>query len=138
MVIGQICIIIGGILSLLMAIFHTRFYQRFEWGPEFEKISPRNQKIFYTIHIALLLLFFVFAALSLIYSRELGGGEGLAFGITGLYALFWLWRGLWQLVYFNPSKIKRIRKLVFLHYFVTLWFFLLFAAYVIPVIIKLL
>lgn len=53
MLISKICIITGGILSLLMVMFHTRFYKLFDWKKDFEKISIKNQKIFYTIHLAL-------------------------------------------------------------------------------------
>ena len=45
-----ISIYIGGILTLFMAMFHIRFYKSFNWKEEYEKISPVNRKIFYTIH----------------------------------------------------------------------------------------
>jgi hypothetical protein len=123
-----------------MAVFHTRFYKLFQWKEEFAKITPRNQRIFYTIHIALLLLFLVFALLSFIYTDELSKAEGLALGITSGYSLFWLWRAIWQIVYFRPSTSTtadpRIRKSLFLHHLLTIIFLLLFIAYLIPVISK--
>lgn len=133
----QILIIIGGILSLFIGIFHTRFYKLFTWGIEFEKIGLTNNKIFYTIHIALLLFFFIFSVVSFVYFDELSRGEGVAFGIMLLYSLFWLWRTLWQIFYFKPSNNRRLRKLYYMHYLLIVWFFLLFIVYFIPVVIKL-
>jgi hypothetical protein len=136
MTIAQICIIIGGILSLFMAVLHSRFYKMFYWRREFRKVSLPNQRIIYTIHIALLFLFVVFALLSFVYSDELSQGEGLALGITGLYALFWLWRTIWQIAYFRPPKGSDVKKMPFIHYFLIIIFALLFLAYGIPVALR--
>jgi hypothetical protein len=133
MTIAQICIVIGGILSLFMAVLHSRFYRMFYWRREFRKISLPNQRILYTIHIALLLLFVLFALLSFVYSDELSQGEGLALGITGLYALFWLWRTIWQIAYFKPPKGSDVNKMPFIHYFLIGIFALLFIVYGVPV-----
>ena len=133
MTIGQICIISGGILSLFMAAFHSRFYRMFYWRREFKKVSLPNQRVLYTIHIALLLFFLVFAVLSLVYVDELSQPQGLAFGMTGLYALFWLWRTIWQVAYFRPPKGSDVKKMSFIHYFLIIIFALLFIAYGIPV-----
>ncbi len=112
MTIAQLCIIIGGLLSLFMAVFHSRFYKMFYWRREFRKITLPNQRILYTIHIALLLLFVAFALLSFCYVDELSQGKGIALGITGLYALFWLWRMIWQIAYSGRPRgatFKRCR-----------------------------
>ena len=133
MIIGQICIISGGILSLFMVAFHSRFYRMFYWRREFKKVSLPNQRVLYTIHIALLLFFLVFAVLSLVYVDKLSQPHGLAFGMTGLYALFWLWRTIWQVAYFRPPKGSDLKKMPFIHYFLIIIFALLFIAYGIPV-----
>ncbi len=136
--IAKICIVSGGILSLFMAFFHSRFYKLFEWQKDFEKISFRNQKIFYTIHIALFLLFVVFAFISLAYTTELSQCNGLAGGIVLAYALFWLWRTVWQIIYFRPPKSSKHGRLLFLHYFLIIIFAMLFIVYVVPFILKIL
>jgi len=141
MIVSKICVVVGGSLSLLMVIFHTRFYKLFDWKDEFEKITPRNQRIFYTIHMALLLLLVVFSILSFVYLEPLSRCSGAAFGIMTGYSLFWLWRTIWQIIYFKPpAKSKRnasTRKLLFLHYFLIVVFFVLFLAYAVPVVLKL-
>jgi hypothetical protein len=127
--ISELSILAGGILSLVMVIFHMRFYVLFGWKSEFEKIHPKNTRILYTIHIALLLLFVIFSILSFIYYKELAGATGLAFGMVLLYALFWLWRAIWQILYFKAKST--------IHYILILIFCLLFISYLVPVILKL-
>lgn len=140
MMISKICIIIGGIFSLIMVIFHTRFHKLFNWKDDFEKISVQNQRIFYTIHIALYLFFIIFAVLSFVYINDLSQCQGVAFGIMMGYSLFWLWRTVWQIIYFKPPKTRKdkdARKLLFLHYLLIVIFLILCIVYSIPVILKL-
>ena len=129
-----ISIYCGGALTFLMGIFHTRFFKLFKWKKELGKITEANKNIFYTIHIALLLLFFEIAALSLFYAKEVSLGIGISFGINLLCAVFWLWRAIWQILYFKPDKNS---KLLPLHYILIVYFSLLCIAYALPDIIKL-
>jgi len=138
MVFVRACIIVGGILSLLMVIFHSRFYRLFDWGKEFKNITLRNQRIFYTIHIALMLLFLAFAVLSFIYVDELSQATGLALGVTGVYSVFWLWRAVWQIFYFRLPKKSGVRNMPFLHYVLIAIFILLFIVYLVPIIARVL
>jgi hypothetical protein len=133
---SQFCVITGGVLTLLMGAFHTRFHKLFLWKDEFARITERNRRIVYTIHIALLLLFFGFGAVSLFCFRELASARSISLGMLLILALFWLWRAVWQMLYFKPSKNRRLRKFLVMHYVLIVWFVLLFAAYLIPVMIK--
>lgn len=137
MTIAEAAIIAGGVLSLMMAWFHRGFYVLFGWRREFEKISPVNAKIFYTIHVALALLFLAFSLLSLVYFRELGRGEGLAGGVTICYSLFWLWRMAWQVTYFRPRRSGQGRTPI-LHYTLVVIFAALFVLYLVPSVARLL
>ena len=132
--ISEFSILTGGILSFAMVIFHLKFYNLFGWKTEFEKVQLKNRNIFYTIHIALILFFVIFSIISIVYFKELAVCTGLAFGISLLYSIFWLWRTIWQIFYFKfPEGIKSKPAL---HYIVILIFSLLFISYVIPVILK--
>ena len=135
---SQYCVFTGGLLTILMGMFHTRFYKLFLWHDEFTRISERSQNIVYTIHLALLLMFFGFGAFTLFYYRLLAEAQGISLGILIVLTLFWLWRAVWQVSYFKPSKNRRLRKFLIMHYVLVVWFILLFTAYLIPVMIKLL
>jgi hypothetical protein len=124
----------GGVLSLLMAVYHTRFYKMFKWEDEFRRIRELNSDIIYTIHIALLLLFFGFSFLTLIFAHELASCTGIALGINLLLSSFWVWRMVWQVIYFRPGG--RLRFLI-IHYTLTVYFCLLAASYLLPVVLKL-
>ena len=136
MPLSKICIITGGILSLSMVFFHSQFYKLFDWKKDFEKVTTINQKIFYTIHLALLILFAVFSSISFIFANELSRCSGLSCGIILGYSLFWLWRTIWQIIYFRPPKISKGGSLKILHYMLVIVFAMLFAAYLIPFILS--
>ncbi|MFQ5640247.1 MAG: hypothetical protein ACE5IR_19885 [bacterium] len=126
-------IVFGGILSLALAVFHCRFYKRFNWQAEFEKMSLVNSKIFYTLNIALILFFLIFAFMSFSHAEELSRGEGLAGVIVAAYSLFWLWRTVWQVIYFSPSKMNMKQSQLIMHYSLILLFVVLFILYLAPV-----
>lgn len=125
--ISLISIYFGGFLTLLMAFFHTRFYKLFKWEHDYTSISEINKKIFYTIHLALYLLFFGFSIITILNAEELSKCNGIAFYLNLLLALFWFWRFVWQIIYFK-GKI--------MHFVLIVYFFLLFISYLIPILIK--
>lgn len=128
-----VSIYIGGALTLLLAVFHTRFYKMFNWNTDFEKISILNARIIYTVHLALLLLFFMIGIISIIHAKELSQSIGLAFGLNLLFSLFWLWRFIWQFVYFKREKKQKIPPIGI---FLIIVFAILFFTYLIPVIYR--
>jgi hypothetical protein len=127
-----VSIYVGGILTLLMAIFHTRFYILFNWKSNFAKISNVNARIIYTIHLALLLLFFMLGIISIVYAPELSKSVSLSKGLNLILTIFWLWRFLWQLTYLKRGKEQSSPARVIV---LTIVFLLLFISYLIPVII---
>ena len=91
----------------------------------------------YTIHLALLLIFLIFGLISFIYVDELAKCEGLAFGICLGYSLFWLWRSIWQISYFKlPKNVPVSKKGLGIYYSLVTSFTLLFIAYLIPILMK--
>ncbi|MCP4231394.1 MAG: hypothetical protein GY771_14770 [bacterium] len=131
------CIIAGGALTVLLIVFHFLFYKLFGWKEDFAKVSARNAKIYMTIHIALILFFVIFAVISFAYTEELARASGLAGLLTAGYALLWLWRLVWQIVYFKPSGRHLKGSLLMIHYAIILVCFLLFAVYAAPIVARL-
>ena len=118
-------IYVGGILTLVMAVIHTRYYKFFRWKAEFRKVTELNQKVFYTIHLALLLLFFILGTITLVYAEFLSDCRGMALGFNLGISLIWFWRAFWQIFYFESNRA--------IHYLFMVHFFLAGAAYLIPV-----
>lgn len=132
--IEEISIVIGGILSLLMVFFHMGFHRIFHWEKGLKSVREMNIRIVYSIHIALILAFLIFTALSFGYTEEMAQCEGLAFGLVGSIAVFWFWRTIWQLIYFRPPRNHK--KLLLMHWALVVIFLLLSSCYSIPVVMK--
>jgi hypothetical protein len=125
--ISLISIYVGGALTLGIAIFHIFFNKLFRWKAEFRSNSELNKKVIYTIHIALLFLFLLLGTFTIIYAHELSESTGISFGINLMFGVFWLWRTIWQIIYFK-GKLE--------HYIITLIFFLTSISYFIPLAIN--
>jgi hypothetical protein len=128
----EIAIEIGGVLSAILGIGHCLFYRGFGWHEDFGKTRLITTKVLYTIHVFLIPMFFFFAYASFFHTKELVGGTPLGIAVTAFYSVFWLFRGLWQMIYFRPSRTKGFEKLRLLHYFMIIYFVFLWAAYTFP------
>jgi len=115
---------IAGVSTIFVAIFHSSFYKLFRWESEYRKITDLNKKIFYVIHLALLLLLLGMGIITLIYTQELSECIGLSLGINVFFSLFWLWRTIYQIFFFKGKLM---------HYILILFFFLLFVTYTLPI-----
>jgi hypothetical protein len=103
---------VGGVLSLLAGVLHLFFPRFFDWRTDLAKLTPLNARILFTIHLFLAAFFFIFGFISLRFPAELAGGSGLGGAVAGSYAVFWLVRGVWQYLYFDPSGQPRGLKVV--------------------------
>jgi hypothetical protein len=135
MTLAEIGIAVGGVLSLAYAAFHFAFYRIFNWADEFKKIGKLNSAIFYTMNLFLVLLLLFFAYISFAHQQELAASAGLARTTIIFYAALWLFRAIWQVVYFKTSKKGRISPAMKIMRLVTmLWFLSLSAAYFTPLV----
>ena len=134
MILNNICIISGGFLTLLMGIFHCSFQRIFEWEKEFQKISVRNKRIFITIHLALIVFFVIIFILSLFFFNELNNKSSFSISFLILLSLFWFIRGIWQIFYFNMPKDMKVKSNIFMHYILTVYFFIVSVLYFIPIV----
>ncbi len=114
-----ILIFIAGLFSLGLGIFHIPPIWRLffpGWSKETATLRLLHRKLIDTVLLALALMLFLFAFISLGYPEELARADGLAGGLTAALAVFWLWRALWQIVYFPPSRIEHNAALLALNY----------------------
>lgn len=128
-------VIFGGVLTFLMFFFHTRLYNMYGWQQDLSNLNQANQRILYTIHIALLLLFLAFSLVSLIFYRELSQPGGLAAGLLIAFSAFWVWRTIWQILYFKaPAGTASVPVM---NYVLIAVFALLAVAYILPLVLLL-
>ena len=126
-------IIIGGILSIGLAIFHLFFHRYFKWVNDLKKISVVNARIFNILHIGIIALFVFYAVISFVFTKELSQCIGLAGVVVGFYTLLWLVRLILQVVYLQPMQKEK----PYLHFILITCFVLLFTVYFIPIALKL-
>jgi hypothetical protein len=134
---NEFSVIFGGVLTAIVGIGHCFFYRFFGWAEDFEKTRKFTARVIYTIHIFLIPVLLFFAYISLVHTNELIGGTLLGSSIAVFFSIFWLMRGLWQVIYFRPSQLEGFKKLIPLHYALIVLFFLLFASYAIPILSRL-
>lgn len=125
-------IMFGGFISAAVGVGHCFFDRGFGWKEDFEKTRLLTARVLYTIHIFLIPMFFLFAYLSFVHTKELAGATPLGTSLAAFYSLFWFVRGLWQVIYFRPSRILGLERLLPLHYILITLFVLLCAAYSFP------
>ncbi len=123
---------LGGLLSLLLGLFHCFFPRIFAWEQEFKRLSPRSARVLHTIHLFLIPFFFFFSYAAFFHTAELAGRSPLGLTLATFYAAFWLVRGVWQLAYFRPPTPAPSTRFVLLHRVLTGVFFAMAAAFALP------
>ncbi len=132
MIIEKIALAAGCGLTVLMTAFHISFPVIFKWKTEAKNVSSTNKRILFTIHLALILFFAVVSVFTAVNFLQLLDESTMSICFLVLISGFWLWRTVWQLVYFKPKKGSAMSAL---HYILTAVFFLLFLGYFVPVIL---
>jgi len=133
-----ILIFIAGLFSFGLGVFHIPPVWRLffpGWSKEISALNLLHRKLIDTILVALALMLFLSAFISIGYPEELARADGLAGGITAALAVFWLWRALWQIIFFPPSKIEHNAALLALNYSVVVVSFANAVFYSLPVLI---
>lgn len=130
-------VVAGGAMMLVVGAAHLFFPRIFGWPEAFARLRVLDAKVFYTLHVALVLLGLAMAWVSVRYPGELSRGEGLGGALAAMLAAFWLWRLVWQLVYFRPARLQPARRMLLFHYAWVVLFVLLATAYSVPVVASL-
>ena len=132
MILSNLSLIVGSCLTIAMVIFHFFFPKIFKWEKDFQRITGTNKRVYFTINVALYLLFIVIAMITLLHINELVQCTRIGFTFLLLISLFWLWRTIWQIIYFKPEKGS---KLIIMHIILILIFLLLSLSYIAPIIL---
>ncbi len=98
-------IIIGGVIWIICFIFHILFWKLFDWKKDLELVKPVNKGIIQVLNLCLMLVFLIFAYISIFQSEELlatGLGKSLIAGM----ALFGVFRVIEQFIFFDLSQFR--------------------------------
>lgn len=118
-------VFIGGIASIAIAIYHSMFWRIFDWRIELQNLNEINRNVMQIFNLCLIVVFLMFAYLSLFHTAEL---VSLHLGISILagISIFWFSRAIMQIYFFGLDYTKsRI---------VTFASFSLSALYAVPII----
>lgn len=98
-------VIIGGVHSLLFAIFHLLFWKLFDWKRDLNRVSKVNKAIFQIINIRLIFIFLFTGINCIMYPNELINSLiGRIFLFGGF--LFWTGRAIEQIVFFKFESFR--------------------------------
>ncbi len=96
-------LITGGILNLLLAVFHMLFWKVFNWPEGLICLSVDNRAIMQTFNLVVILILLFFAAKSLFCIEQLRRG---LLGVLALLTIasLWLMRGLSEILFWGMEK----------------------------------
>lgn len=83
-------IIICGIYSLILAVFHLFFWKFFNWKKDLEKLSQVNRGVMQILNIQIIFVFFTTGLICLFFNHEITGtnfGKYFLLANSGFWAL---------------------------------------------------
>ena len=98
-------IIIGGFLWLAFFVFHIFFWKLFDWENDLENVTKTNKAIMQVLNLCLMLVFLIFAYISIFQTEELlttSLGKTLLVGMV-LFAVF---RAIEQVIFFDLKNVR--------------------------------
>ncbi len=99
-------IIFGGIGQIFTALVYPYIRHRvFDWYEDVKQLKPLNQEIVKTYGRYIVGLNFSFGLIALLCTEELKNQTGLAVGMTGLIALYWIGKLVTQFAYYPMYEI---------------------------------
>ena len=115
---------IGGYYHIAFLIFHIMFWKVFDWKKDLKSLSYINRAVMQILNIKLIYVFLVFSFISIFYTKELLTTE-LGFVLIVSIMLFWLFRTIEQLIFFDIKNSKSI--------ILTFLFIVGFGLYLLPI-----
>lgn len=98
-------IIIGGLIWLAVFVFHLFFWKLFDWKNDLSSLNPLNKAIMQVLNLCLMLVFLIFAYISVFHTDELlttSLGKSMLVGIV----LFGVFRAIEQVIFFDLKHFR--------------------------------
>ncbi|MFZ2161357.1 MAG: hypothetical protein WAW02_03985 [Sideroxyarcus sp.] len=111
-------LVFAGVSSIVLGIFHIpRIWGIVftTWHAEINSLSLLNRKLVNTVFIALCLVLVALGTLTLFLVGSDFQFDRFQVWFLALCLLFWVWRLIWQIVYFPYRKLKPGSRLLSLH-----------------------
>ena len=93
-------LIIGGIYTILLIVFHLLFWRIFRWPQTLEPLNRVNRSTMQVLNISITFIFCIFAYVSLAHTDELLSTP-LGRSLIAWIALLWLFRALLQVLFYR-------------------------------------
>lgn len=111
---NEILVILGGVYTVLLIIFHVMFWRIFKWPETLMSLSVINRSTMQVLNISITFIFFIFAYLSFVHTHDLLNSR-LGQSVLSLIACFWLFRAGQQVVFYKlKSRVSLGLTLCFL------------------------
>jgi hypothetical protein len=126
----------AGVSSIVLGIFHIpRIWGIVftTWHAEINSLSLLNRKLVNTVFIALCLALVALGTLTIFLVGSDFQFDRFQIWFLALCLLFWVWRLIWQIVYFPFRKLKPGSRLLSLHIALIVIFAVNAIAYAAPV-----
>jgi hypothetical protein len=98
---------VGGFYSIAFVVFHLLFWKIFRWKEDLVHLTRTNSGIMQVMNLRLIYIFLVFGILSFFYQDALLSTDIGRF-ILGAISLFWLARGIEQVIFFGLNNSMSI------------------------------
>lgn len=131
-------LVFAGVTSIALGILHIpRVWGMVftTWQSEIKGLSPLNRKLIDTVLVALCLVLVVLGMLTLALVEGGFKPDGFQVWFLALCSLFWIWRLIWQVVYFPIRKLNPGSRLLSLHRALIAIFVVDAVAYAMPVLV---
>ena len=93
-------IIIGGIYTVALIIFHLLFWRIFKWPESLETSNFINRATIQVLNISITFIFFIFAYISFLHTQELLNTQ-LGKSLLILISCLWLFRAVLQIIFYK-------------------------------------
>jgi hypothetical protein len=120
-------LVVGGILNLLLAVFHMLFPWIFAWGEDLQGLSPVNRAIVYTFQSVMVFVLVAFAYLSIVHRIDVVTSR-LGRSVLFLIGTVWLIRAVAEVVFFRLGADGAVWRLAL--------FLVLSAIYLLPALLR--
>ena len=101
----------GGVINLVIAVFHMTFWKMFDWPASLALMSHQNQVVPQILNIHLTLVFIAFGYLSIYYRQDLVYSK-IGRALMWIIAAFYLIRAVNEVLFWDISQSESMVKLI--------------------------